>query len=606
MNNKLINTLLFFVVVTIMVMPISVYASELYIHGLYGNIYYPGINKDALSQLSGDAVLLEYVPDNSNKHEYLLMDAFVDVNNNYQHPVEEYLMKRNITEISVYISHYHEDHYGGLFRILANDNIKIKEIYLPKTEYICKYYNIDAHLEEPYFYKHYLTINKLFSKIAEKEATGTKVTFLWPNNKPYENHCFNLNETEYTNKITLGDATIDIIGPLGPLADDKMSRREFTLYDFMQDVMNETGQSEDEVTLASLGNHYANAHSLVSLVKFGNKSFFTAGDINSREEEILVEALENGEINSLKADIMKLSHHGIRNSNTDIIVDKIKPTYTFASFTYVNVNAERFSKIREYGTLYLMGGSGACSFQIKDNQIVPLSTLNYRFLDPNQKNNFILYSQPIDMNDIDDYKKASIKYLSYNKYDGIQKNSLEVINFKLDDEELRYDDREYKDYYENEIGKRISLYYNMTPYISINNYERNKYRYIEASNVLSRINLQTAELFKSNLESDGQIDIIKNNKNIAEIIDDNENVGTGYTIRAFNQENSDIYNDVKISVIGDVNGDGLYKKNDAVLIAKHLINDNTINGSEYLLAADIDNDDKIKMNDVILSLKNGE
>ena len=49
---------------------------------------------------------------------------------------------------------------------------------------------------------------------------------------------------------------------------------------------------------------------------------------------------------------------------------------------------------------------------------------------------------------------------------------------------------------------------------------------------------------------------------------------------------------------GDVTGDGLVKMNDIMMIANHLIDNNTLKG-EYFYAADLTNDDKVKMNDLM-------
>ena len=54
-----------------------------------------------------------------------------------------------------------------------------------------------------------------------------------------------------------------------------------------------------------------------------------------------------------------------------------------------------------------------------------------------------------------------------------------------------------------------------------------------------------------------------------------------------------------ISVNGDVNGDGMVNDIDISLVSDYLIKNDVINGAAYLKSADIDNNGKIDINDVI-------
>lgn len=58
-----------------------------------------------------------------------------------------------------------------------------------------------------------------------------------------------------------------------------------------------------------------------------------------------------------------------------------------------------------------------------------------------------------------------------------------------------------------------------------------------------------------------------------------------------------------LSVRGDVLGTGIPSKEDVKTIASHIIDGNVILGNEYLMAGDIDQDGKIKMNDAMRILK---
>jgi len=76
-------------------------------------------------------------------------------------------------------------------------------------------------------------------------------------------------------------------------------------------------------------------------------------------------------------------------------------------------------------------------------------------------------------------------------------------------------------------------------------------------------------------------------------------VVTGDTIKISKYDESNIY---KVSVLGDFTGDGIVDITDAKKIAEHIINKNQV-AQEYLLAADLTNDGKVKMNDVMKLLK---
>ena len=58
----------------------------------------------------------------------------------------------------------------------------------------------------------------------------------------------------------------------------------------------------------------------------------------------------------------------------------------------------------------------------------------------------------------------------------------------------------------------------------------------------------------------------------------------------------------KISVLGDVLGEGLPTINGAKTVARHIIDGNVLTEDEELLSADMDDDSKIKMNDVMRML----
>ena len=104
----------------------------------------------------------------------------------------------------------------------------------------------------------------------------------------------------------------------------------------------------------------------------------------------------------------------------------------------------------------------------------------------------------------------------------------------------------------------------------------------------------------SKIDTDGVISLLDNAGNV---VNNNSIIKTGYILRLTfdNDLNNPI--DYKLSVRGDVLGTGVLSRENAKKIARHIVNKNIISGQEYLLAADYDNDGKIKMNDVIKMLR---
>jgi len=103
----------------------------------------------------------------------------------------------------------------------------------------------------------------------------------------------------------------------------------------------------------------------------------------------------------------------------------------------------------------------------------------------------------------------------------------------------------------------------------------------------------TAEAIKE-LVGNNEITVMNNSN---QEIENSEIIKTGYKIKI----NNETY---KLSIKGDVLGEGIMSDKSAKKIAKHIIDKNVITGDEYLLSANYNNKSTIKMNDVIGILKN--
>ncbi|HWQ35997.1 MAG TPA: ComEC/Rec2 family competence protein [Blastocatellia bacterium] len=71
---------------------------------------------------------------------------------------------------------------------------------------------------------------------------------------------------------------------------------------------------------------YSNNQSLVLRLSYGNRSFLLTGDIERQTEEQLLAAGD-----SLRADVLKVAHHGSRTSSTEAFVKAVAPQYAVIS-----------------------------------------------------------------------------------------------------------------------------------------------------------------------------------------------------------------------------------------------------------------------------------
>ncbi len=120
--------------------------------------------------------------------------------------------------------------------------------------------------------------------------------------------------------------------------------------------------------------------------------------------------------------------------------------------------------------------------------------------------------------------------------------------------------------------------------------------------ILPRMN---SDSLISDVVSNGDLSIVDKKDNILvdkkdNILTDSIKLRTGYKLRATFTTRVIEY---KISILGDVLSTGELSRDNAKEIAKHVIDKNVLKEREYLLAADYNKDEKIKMNDVMKILR---
>lgn len=127
-------------------------------------------------------------------------------------------------------------------------------------------------------------------------------------------------------------------------------------------------------------------------------------------------------------------------------------------------------------------------------------------------------------------------------------------------------------------------------------------KYDEENNIISRILLgTTVEELKGVIVTDKTIEIRDKADNI---MNDTDIIKTGDKLIIKNSSgNSKKY---ILSVNGDVLGDGAVSMDGAKKIASHIIDGNVLISQEYLLAADYDGNEMIRMNDVMKMIIDNE
>ncbi len=127
-------------------------------------------------------------------------------------------------------------------------------------------------------------------------------------------------------------------------------------------------------------------------------------------------------------------------------------------------------------------------------------------------------------------------------------------------------------------------------------------KYDDVNNIISRILLgTTVEELKGVIVTDKTIEVRDKADNI---MNDTDIIKTGDKLIIKNSSgNSKKY---ILSVNGDVLGDGTVSMDGAKKIASHIIDGNVLISQEYLLAADYDGDEMIRMNDVMKMIIDNE
>ena len=292
----------------------------------------------------GDAVLLE------SNGEYLLMDAGAEYTSN---SLVSYLQNIGLTKetpLTVYISHLHSDHIGGLAAIA--ENFTIKRLYLPDyktigTEYENKSgYNITeitrsvirnrANIDEP---------------LEPEDTKGGEIDSLLGSGMEGKDNEFIGNDDimggdEYqgfneggseggsegegeSEGGSEGEGEGGETEPKERIVHYLEKGSTFSIGSVEAEVLGPVGTHHPSDYNGNKMSHYLNDCSLTTLFTCGETKFLTTGDIESAEERALID--EYGKSGKLCSDILKMPHHGLTStSNTEDFFAAVKAKYFFA------------------------------------------------------------------------------------------------------------------------------------------------------------------------------------------------------------------------------------------------------------------------------------
>lgn len=251
--------------------PVYAAEAEMNIHALYLE------TKD-----KGESVLIE------SKGNYLLMDLGSYGNLD---AIIKYLKGQGITKLDLYFSHLHLDHCGGGLEgnmvtcgveKLTGAGITIRTLYLPDPSLAPE----SSNYSEKY---------RRFREFMNNK----NITYLKPGDH-----------------FSVGDANVQIIGPVNT---DRFHPSDYA-------DMEPSGDGDEESVKYT---YYENNCALVTKISCGAVSYLSLADILEDQTAELLKKKKS----ELKADIVKLSHHGTGSGNTEELLAAIQPSYAFAQNT---------------------------------------------------------------------------------------------------------------------------------------------------------------------------------------------------------------------------------------------------------------------------------
>ena len=266
--------------------------------------------------------------------KYLLIDTGTE--DNGPRYVINYLKKKGVRKLDIYISHYHDDHMGNINNILKDKYFTVGTIYMPDHSYM-------ENQPGTYFDK-YNNIYKDFIKTANKK--GVKKVYL-----------------RQGSTFTIGDCTAKVLYMEGKARLEKEKLK---------------GNAEQ---IEKANQKYLNNRSLVTMFTCGEIRYLNCGDLEYEvEKKILDQKID------VKADIFKLSHHAADTGNSGPFQNAVNARYAYHTNPdskkelgkYVDWADESVRKAMSKSNLYASMFNGNITFTVNKGQITVNPEKNYK------------------------------------------------------------------------------------------------------------------------------------------------------------------------------------------------------------------------------------
>ncbi len=220
----------------------------------------------------GDGAMIE------SNGECMLMDTYLP---DCGETLTTFLKDHGYTKFSMYLSHYHADHFGNMQRIMKDEDFTVTRLYLPKDDYMTT---------TPGDYENNMNWFTSMDHDIRDKAKELDIP---------------ITDLQGGDSFMIGDAKVEVL--YGP--------------NFDSDDHNRT---------------YLNSNSLVTRITGGGIRFLTCGDIEKPMERQTIDAGID-----LDADILKLNHHGGDTSNSWDFIEAVDPS--FAYFDYMGDSPNHYA-----------------------------------------------------------------------------------------------------------------------------------------------------------------------------------------------------------------------------------------------------------------------
>ena len=267
----------------------------------------------------GDGIFMKGPEGNT----YLVDGGSSDVKKVGQYRLEPFLKSQGVGRLDyVLISHGDSDHVNGVEELMERQNIgvKIKTLVLPMQE----------------------VWDEALAGIAEKaKEYGIRVVVIEPGQS-----------------IKEGDMTITCIQPGNPGTEAENRESE--------------GRDADEEY------EPGNASSMVLAVKFGEFDMLLTGDVEGEGEGQLTEQLEE-QYRGCTWEVLKVAHHGSKNSSSEEFLRQVKPAYAFISAgqenRYGHPHQETIERLADVGSkVYSTQEKGALIVEVEDGETMKVGS----------------------------------------------------------------------------------------------------------------------------------------------------------------------------------------------------------------------------------------